>query len=57
MYFVDSAEHRNTFPLVKLVPNAAIALLVSLALHVEVTIPAAFALIALIAVAIGRLTR
>jgi len=55
--FIDSADHRNTFPLAKLVPNVAIALLVSLALDIEVTIPVAFILIALIAVGIGRLKR
>jgi len=53
--FVDSAERRKTFPLAKLVPNAAIALLVSFALDIEATIPISFILIALIAVAIGRL--
>ena len=55
--YSDSADHRNSVSLAKLVPSAVIALLVSIALDLEVTIPVAFVFIALIAVGIGRLKR
>jgi hypothetical protein len=55
--FVDGAGHRSTVRLDKLETNAAIALLVSLALQIEFTIPAFFVLVALVAVGLGRLRR
>jgi hypothetical protein len=55
--FVDGAGHRSTVRLDKLEANAAIVLLVSLALQIEFTIPAFFVLLALLAVGFGRLRR
>jgi len=50
----DTAGRRATVSLYKLEPNAGIALLVSFALQIDFTIPAAFVLIALLAVWLRR---
>jgi hypothetical protein len=52
--FSDPAGRRDTVSLYKLEPNAGIALLVSFALQIDFTIPAAFVLIALLAVWLRR---
>jgi hypothetical protein len=53
--FVDAAGNRNTIEFRDLAPNAALALLASFGLQIEITIPAFFILVALIAVGISRL--
>jgi hypothetical protein len=53
--FADSSGHSNTIRFRDLAPNAFIALLASFALQIEITVPAFFILIALIAVGIGKL--
>jgi hypothetical protein len=55
--FVNSAGHSNTIEFRDLAPNAIIALAASFALQIEITIPVLFVVIALIAVAIGRLRK
>jgi hypothetical protein len=55
--FVDSAGGSNTIRFRDLAPNAVMALLASFALQLEITIPALFVVVALIAVGIGRLRR
>ena len=53
--FDDAAGNRSTIEFRDLAPNAALALLASFALQIEITIPALFVVVALIAVAINRL--
>ena len=55
--FVDSAGSSNTILFRDLASNALIAFLASFALQLEITIPAFFVIVALIAVAIGRLRK
>jgi hypothetical protein len=56
--FADAAGRRDTVSLYKVEANAFIALLVSFALQIDFIIPAAFILIALLAVSLrGRSTR
>ncbi|MDD4880535.1 MAG: hypothetical protein PHR30_01985 [Gallionellaceae bacterium] len=52
---VNSAGSQNTVSLSSLEPNAAIAILVSFALQIEVTTPIAFVLIALLATSLRKL--
>lgn len=52
----NAAGRRETVSLTKLEQSTIIALMVSFALQIEVTIPVAFVLIALLAVALGKLT-
>ena len=54
--FVDAAGRRDSVSLDKLEPNAAMALLVSFALQIDIVVPVAFILIALMAVALRRKT-
>jgi hypothetical protein len=53
--FVDAAGNRNTIEFRDLASNAALALLASFGLQIEITIPAFFILVALIAVGISKL--
>jgi hypothetical protein len=53
--FVDAAGHRNTILLRNLEPNAALALLASFGLQIEITVPTLFIVVALMAVAISKL--
>ena len=53
--FVDAAGNRNTIEFRELAPNAVLALLASFGLQIEITIPALFMLVALIAVGISKL--
>lgn len=53
--FFDSTSHRSTVLLSKVEPNQTVALLTSFALEIDFTIPAAFILIALIAVKVFKI--